>query len=333
MPTYDLAPALDRIAANVARHAIAPGIYTRFTGGPHKAVPNPYGCADAANILYTLGRFPQDLATRQTFVSTLQAFQDPSSGLFREGTHHDYHCTAHCIAALELFDARPLYPLSALRFLVAPGALENFLASLDWAQTPWPQSHQGAGVYAALALENKVPADFHDRYFAWLWDNADPVTGFWKKGAVPAPGAEAPGQLFPYLAGSFHYLFNIEYAHRPLRYPAAMVESCLRIWHDGHWPALGKTVNFAEIDWVFCLNRAVRQSGHRFAEAHTALHEFAALFLPFVTSLDYETSDASDDIHMLFGLTCCLAELQSALPGVLPTIPPLRQVLDRRPFI
>ena len=39
------------------------------------------------------------------------------------------------------------------------------------------------------------------------------------------------------------------------------------------------------------------------------------------------------DLHMLFGSVCALAELQSALPGMIITEKPLRLVLDRRPFI
>ena len=39
------------------------------------------------------------------------------------------------------------------------------------------------------------------------------------------------------------------------------------------------------------------------------------------------------DLHLLFGMVCCLAELQQALPGTFRTQRPLRLVLDRRPFI
>jgi hypothetical protein len=50
-------------------------------------------------------------------------------------------------------------------------------------------------------------------------------------------------------------------------------------------------------------------------------------------SIDYEKDDAFNDLHMLFGASCALAELQSALPGKIITEKPLRLVLDRRPFI
>ena len=75
---------------------------------------NPYGCADAANILYTLNQFPSDAYERKKWIEVLQGFQDSKTGLFYETTHHEFHTTAHCIAALELFDAYPLYPLSKM---------------------------------------------------------------------------------------------------------------------------------------------------------------------------------------------------------------------------
>jgi len=36
---------------------------------------------------------------------------------------------------------------------------------------------------------------------------------------------------------------------------------------------------------------------------------------------------------MLFGAACAVAELQIALPGEIKSAYPLKQILDRRPFI
>ena len=46
-----------------------------------------------------------------------------------------------------------------------------------------------------------------------------------------------------------------------------------------------------------------------------------------------EVHDGFNDLHMLFGSVCALAELQLALPGIIVTEKPLKLVLDRRPFI
>jgi hypothetical protein len=293
---------------------------------------NPYGCADAANILYTIGRFPRDPAERQAWIDALQRLQDPASGLFHEPTHHPIHTTAHCIAALELFDAGPRHPVAALLPLAEPQAMAAFLDGLDWRGDPWSQSHQGAGLYVSLVLTGAASLDWQDRYFAWLWDETDPGTGFLRRGCIGLLTAAGTASFFPHLAGTFHYLFNQQYARRPMRYPAALVDACLQLFERNAFP-LGRAVGFAEIDWVYCLARAARQGGHRQADARRALEAFAARYVDYLSRLDPQADDSFNDLHALFGAVCALAELQQAVPGMLRTERPLRLVLDRRPFI
>ena len=49
--------------------------------------------------------------------------------------------------------------------------------------------------------------------------------------------------------------------------------------------------------------------------------------------IDYRNDIAFNDLHKLFGMVCALSEFQQALPGQFVTERPLRQVLDRRPYI
>ncbi|RRJ97623.1 hypothetical protein Ga0100231_003760 [Opitutaceae bacterium TAV4] len=357
----DMQSVVDAALATLVAARFAPGRYARWLGnareqrggsGGEGGAVNPYGCADAANILYTLGHFPRtsdadEARERDAAVRALQEMQNADSGLFCEATHHTYHVTAHCAAALELFDARPRHPLRTLGFLDAPDALENFLEQLDWKKSPWNSSHQGAGIFAARVIAGEATPGWQERYFAWLWREADEVSGFWRRGAVATSAAEAEERrgaagderapLFHSLAGSFHYLFNHEHARRPLRFPSAMIDSCLRIRAQNQHPTLGAAVSFAEVDWVYCLTRASRQCAHRFAEAQAALREFAAEYCDFLLMLvrDARTQGRPpfEDLHTLFGMLCALAELQTALPGTIRTARPLHLVLDRRPFI
>ncbi len=331
----DISSLIDRIEATVERYHLGEtGVYGRWLwqnpAGDRRLGKDEYGCSDAANILYTIGKFPQEAVTRAAWIAALQAFQEPESGLFRERTHTPIHTTAHCIAALELFDARPLHPLTELAKVATRADLESFLKGLDWKGRPWPESHKGAGLYAARVLAGESSKEWRDWYFEWLWENADPVTGLWRKGCLADLGKEG---IFPHLAGTFHYLFNQEYARLPLRYPHRLVDTCLRIYREKSYPTLGHAISFAEIDWVYCLSRALRQSGHRLEEAQSTLMEFAAGFIDFLEKIDDVKHEGWNDLHHLFGTTCALAELQQCLPGFLTTERPLKLVLDRRPFI
>lgn len=339
---YDLRPFLASVADIVASHRLAGGHYRRWNSpAPHPAAGRPprdlganeYGIADAANLLYTLGRFPQNPVERAEWVAALRGRQNAATGLFEEATHHPIHTTAHCIAALELFDAAPTHPIHALINHATPDGITQFLEQLDWRQNPWNHSHQGAGLYVSLVLTGALDPATQDRYFAWLWDQADPATGLWRRDCIaPLPHPGGSPTRFPHLAGTFHYLFNLEYARQPLRYPAALVDTCLALFNTDPFP-LGQSIGFAEIDWVYCLNRGLRQSSHRFGEAQSALRAMAGRLIPFLMALDPATHDGLNDLHALFGTVCCLAELQAALPGEIQTDRPLKLVLDRRPFI
>ena len=347
--TYNVQPFVDAVEAVLATHRLdRPGAYRRWNWqkpasesqltsmpqpeGVRDLELNPYGCADAANLLYTINHFPQDPAERANWVEVLRGLQNPQTGLFYEDTHHPMHTTAHCVAAIELFDALPLHPMQGLAELRDPVRMEAFLDGLNWQGSPWSESHKGAGLYVSLVLSGEASPEWQARYFAWLARENDPATGFWRMGCVGPAQHSGLETRFPHLAGSFHYLFNHEYGRQPLAHPQAAVDTCLELRRSDPYP-LGHAVGFAEIDWVYMLNRAVRQCHHRYNEARAALEAFAGEYLPYLLSLDPATHDGLNDLHQLFGAACCVAELQTALPGQVLSDKPLRLVLDRRPFI
>ena len=338
---HDLRPLIEHIADTVYSHELGEaGRFQRWdrqdaTESRDLGV-NPYGCADAANLLYSINRFPRRPAAREGAVAWLQSLQDPATGMFNEPTHHTIHTTAHCLGALDLYDAEPLHPLSELEKYTDAEVMEQFLDQLNWSGNPWHASHQGAGLFVSLVLTGMVAGDWQDRYFNWLWNETDAETGFLRRGKIRpilSPRTTDPvPTIFPHLAGTFHYLFNIEYARRPLRFPERMVDTSLEIFEKSEFP-LGDNVGFAEIDWVFILSRGLQQSGHRFAECKIALRALCDRYIPYLLGIDYDNDDDFNDLHWLFGCSCALAELQRMLPGYLRTDRPLRLVLDRRPFI
>lgn len=321
-----------KIRDTVESHRLETGAYCRWLweqpGKERKMGVNEYGCADAANILYTLGFFERDPAARACWVNTMRAMQNPETGLFYENTHHPFHTTAHVLAALELFDAQPLYPLHAMKPYLQREKLYELLEGLDWERTPWPQSHQGAGLFAALTITRMADAQWQSDYFAWLRERCDPATGI-------SYGARLGGDSTAHhLYGWFHYLFNHEYARRPMPYPEQTVDTCLALYERKELDdRFGRECNFREIDWVYCLNRATRQTPHRFQEAKARLSEFAQDFVAYLEQVDAAHDEEFNDLHALFGAVCALAELQQALPGQLVSTVPLKLVLDRRPFI
>ena len=68
---------IKKIKACVDRHNLGSyGDYSRWTWGERNLGRNEYGCADAANILYTIGAFPQSEAERRGFIEKMQKMQN-----------------------------------------------------------------------------------------------------------------------------------------------------------------------------------------------------------------------------------------------------------------
>ena len=228
----DIRPLINEIRKSVEKHYLGNGQYCRFLWadkeGKRKLGNNEYGCADAANILYTIGDFPRDVKLREKFIANLQAFQH-EDGTFDEKSHHKIHCTAHCIAALELFDALPLdTELKGLDEYKTKEGLISLLEGLDWNVKVWSQAHQGAGIYAAFVLTGNADREWQNHYFEWLTEHTDKKYGMSYDGEIDRGGA-----LFAaHLNGWFHYLFNFVFAKRPIPYAKELVNSCISMYSD-----------------------------------------------------------------------------------------------------
>lgn len=322
---------LNNIYENVESHKIETGNYARWLwqneDNDRNLSTNAYGCADAANILYTLNLFPRDLKERELCIKNLQAIQDEKSGMFKEGTHHIIHTTAHCVAALELFDARPLYPMYDMEKYKNIDNLYDMLESIDWLHCG-KGAHAGAGIYAAFAITGTVDEEWKNKYFKWFNEKCDSETGLW----IKQPVRDFPVRL--QIGDAFHYYFNYEHAKEQMPYPEKLIDSCLNAYKNGEMgESFGKQFHYIEMDWVYCLNRASHQTTYRFDEIKKTLFSFAEDYIEYLNNVDWKKDDGANDLHLLFGVICCLAELQRALPGKVYSAEPLRLVLDRRPFI
>lgn len=331
----DINNIIKKVKKTLNTHRVDEGKYVRWLwddGSQRDLGVNEYGCADAANILYTLNEFISEPEKRQKWVDALNDMQNPETGMFAEPTHHTLHTTAHCTASLELFDAKPRYEIFGVRKYLDIKELYNLLEGLDWKEQPWPQSHQGAGIFAIMNNTGMATYEWNQAYFKWLWDHSDPETGMFGGKYVTKE------KLYEHMGGTFHYIFNHEYAKMPLRYPEKLIDSCIWMYENQDtpgvlYPEFNNSCNFIQMDWVYCITRALRQTNYRFDDCKKVLKHFADVYIEYLDNVDENTDDKFNDLHLLFGTMCCLAELQSGLPGYIKSEKPLRLVLDRRPFI
>lgn len=329
---YDLRPFIKEIKKIVERHYLGEtGRYARWITQDEKNSRNlgsvPYGCANAANILYSINDFPTDGTERTAFIKVLQDFQNKENGLFEDSDNFPTHSTAFVSGALALFDAKPLYKAAGFSEYTTKEALFNFLDDIDWANQPWLGAHLGSGIYASMILTDTVSDEWEDYYFEWMDNNADPKTGLWKKDALE--GAEP----FSYLAGTFHYVFNYEYAKRALPYPKELLETCIQAYYDGICPDFTTEAGWFDIDYTYTLAIAQKRAGIKYDETQKILKEIADGLIPQLLAMNPADSETLNDLHSLFAIMCALAVLQDALPSYIRTSKPLQLVLNKRPFV
>ena len=329
---HDLRGFIRDVRGIVDRHNLGKaGEYTRWLTQDAKGSRNlgctPYGCANAVNILYTIGALPEQAEERQAMVEVLQRFQDAETGLFTNPGNYETHTTAFVSGALKLLDAKPLHRAHAFEKYLDKAALDAFMDAIDWPCDPWLGSHLGAGLYASMLLTGTSTDEWEDLYFRWLDENADPHTGLWKRGCLSG----AP--RFHYLAATFHYVFSYEHARRALPYPEALLNECISAYREGACIDFAKEVGWADIDFAYLMARVQRRAGVRFAESQQILLEIADGLISQLLAMDPETSQTLNDLNTLFAIVCALAVLQEALPGYIRTSVPLKLVLDNRPFL
>ena len=326
---------ISKIRKTIATHELeAPGEYTRWlwlheTRERHLGL-NEYGVADAANMLYCIGDFQMSDEKRAGFRKTLQNFQHQDTGMFVEFSHHTIHTTAHCSAALELFDAKPLTLPHAIMQYQDVNKLYEFLRNLEWSKSPWGDSHKGAGTYASFLNCRVASAAWRKAFVDFLTENCDPEYGMSYKGSIQTGESPVEHHLF----GWFHYMFCLESAHAPIPMPEKLIDTCIDLYTNGGFAGnFHEEIGFRQIDWVFAIHRASRQTPHRFWETKELLRHFAERYFAFLHNIDENTHDTFNDLHSLFGAVCAIVELQLALPGEIESEFPLKSVLDRRPFI
>lgn len=285
-----------------------------------------YGTADMACVLYTLGRLPTEPAAREQWVATLQGLQDPQTGylLARPADHSPLHNTAFALGALELFDAAPLHPLAFADEVRTSEQLEAFFDSFDWREGVYRQSHNGAGIAAALALvPGTVGPEWFDAYFRLTDAKFDPANGMMGDGKPPEGD-------FDQVGGTFHYAFMYEHFGRAMPYPAARTDAILGLQRDdGTWHE--RNIWWLTLDALYMLDRDQRRLPHRPDDVRAAIARATAAAAERIA-----TPEVRDGMtpHQLTATVNLFAIAQQALGrDEIVTDRPLRLVLDRRPFI
>jgi hypothetical protein len=183
------------------------------------------------------------------------------------------------------------------------------------------ESARAAGVALCFAMAVDVGPEWFERYVGWLDKEADPKTGFWRKG-VKCKKA-------PALLGAYHQYLVYDRFRAALPYPEKALKTALSLQgKDGLYDADGP--GWGDLAAVYVIDRAFRQSGWNHANVRDALSAIARAVRDRIDDVSFREKMMP---RRMAGLVSLLALLSQALPGSVRARRPLRFYGDRRLFV
>lgn len=305
-----------------------PGGAGRYARTPGETVPELYGVADMACVLYTIDHLHPTETERAEWAREFQAFQTEPLGWLveRSPTHSPLHNTAFALAAMELLNLRPARPVALKE---EHRDIDAFLETIDWVGGVYPGSHPGAGIGSLCALvpELRDPAWF-EAYFRQCDSLFDPRNGLMGRNKPAAGDLDQIG-------GTFHYAFLFSHFNRLMPHPEQRIDAILGMQQpEGYWSPVNRL--WLTFDAMYLLTRTSRHCAYRFPEVVASVRRVMRFLADDVFSVEGRAKVLGEKLpaHTLTAAVSAAAEAQIVLGHrEVITERPLRLVIDRRPFI
>lgn len=316
-PPYDLDRIADRTRAWY-RRLEAPGEpYGAYRLRPWLQ-PDLYASADIAWIRWMMNDLDLTDEQRGQWIRFIQDQQDPEDGSYRHITGHcATHAFCHATGALNMLGGKQRHEPRILAPYRETERVPGWLDAIDW-HGQWGASHDIWGAGLPLVCTPGTQVSWKEAVFAWLDAEADPKTGFWRKGVK----ARSP---LEYLGGAFHIWPLYAAVERPIPFPERVIDSVLAL-QSGNG-SFGGGFDYGNMDGVWVL----QYLGSRLEWRRDAVK--AALEKNLHGLMDLHNRNPGrffSSAHSTESRIATLAMLQAALPELLPSKKAWRNPWHRR---
>lgn len=241
-----------------------------------------YSSCDAAILRTIMG---EDLTAtlspgqRQEWCAHINGFASPADGSYRDDIlrHSPLHAHGMVVGALNALGGRQAWPVSLYEDFDSVEKASTWLDSLDWSRA-WPESHAfWGGIHCFSFSARAVPA-WRESVFAWLDANADPQSGWWRRGLPHADRHQG-------LGGAAHLFPLHEHHARRFPLPERVIDSVLALQLPaGNW--LDRTdihiMHYLELDALYALAFMRKlEPEYRRNDILTATRRYAGLVLRY----------------------------------------------------
>jgi hypothetical protein len=312
-----------------ANNADGPGAYSYLPNGPLCS----YGTTDMLISLFITDQLSLTEKEKDEWAEKINSFQNPKTGWYKKvyTLHFKEHTTAYAIAALNLIDRKPKYPLFwKYEILKDKKSMEKWINSVTWSSI-WNGSHVISGVPAALLMTGEGTKEFYEWYFNWLDCEVDKHSGFWRRGFLHRVKILAKPNLHD-MAGAFHMYYVYNYFKRPWLYPDKAIDWTLKFQkNNGFWN--GNVTYCVDLDAIYTMTRGSEiLKGYREADIERSVKKYLANAENTLNDREFLFAKYKNS-HRLTGALCALAECQKYFPEMVKTKKKWKQSLDYACYI
>ena len=279
----------------------APGAqYGAYRLSPSRE-PDMYASADMAWSRYMMDDLGITEEQRAEWIDFLQDQQN-ADGTYRHLTGHcATHAFCHATGALGILGGKHRHKATLLHKYLPVEGVDEWLDGIDWYRQ-WGASHDIWGAGVPLVCSPRTPQEWRDAVFEWLDREADPETGFWRKG-------EPASRPMEYLGGAFHIWPLYAAVNRPIPYPERVVDSVLALQRDDGF--IGAGPDYGNMDGVWVLAYLLERIDYRRDDIRAALRRNAEAMVEAYT---LAPGSFLSDAHGTESRISTLAILQNAMP-------------------
>ncbi|TKI04121.1 hypothetical protein [Martelella alba] len=280
--------AINSVIAMAKRHITRNGVIYRFVelhlnkriyGFGEKSV---YAYADAINLQYMFP-FANILPDINASLDYLAHLQDTNSQLYYEGSHHILHTTASAVACLARWHQRPTYDCS---YIIREFDITKSLNSIRWDIEPWRDSNipSALRLLVNVYFEQHEKEFFANKFYNWLYENACPKTGLWRKGHI----SDSPNRgIFPSIASGFHFLIHYQFDKVKFPHNRQLRQTCFN-YYNNQYIKLFESLGYIDIDFLYCLLRSWSQSHQELEDNEiSVLHDMFRFFCEMILKQRY----------------------------------------------
>lgn len=312
---FSLATVREAVIGQCTRLLDSAGPYGCYRRGEGQR-PDLYSSLDVALLRAIMGEDLQQtltLSQREQWIGHINSYAKNSFGQSTDGSYEDTfgHSTLHAngmvIGALGVLGGKKRDPCRLYDPFSALDDVADWLdKKIDWTN-PWSESHKFWGGLHCYSLSSAVSPKWLAAVFCWLNENADPATGWWRKGIV----AREP---FAYLGGAVHIFPIYEHHNQTFPYAESMLDSVIKMQTTtGCWHPEAHPFNYLNLDGLYTLVLARRWvPANRTSDILLAAQRFADTAVAYYRQKQQVL--LADHPHYLLALVSTFGLLQQLLP-------------------